>query len=121
MGSPSREDTRSDRRKAIREKREKIARASAAWTAARDARREEAEDSAGLVFTSTAGAVSVIRCPVTKDGFDFWVIMVVTAGKVIEYTTRMSEEYAVFESDRLQKKYTGGTELRGGGEIVIPD
>lgn len=111
MSSVARSDTRRDRIRATREKKAKLARAAAAWAAAREGRSQEEELAGGSIFSTTAGPVTILACPISQHGIELWIVMAVAGGKVVEYTTRMSEWSILREADLLSRKYSSNGEL----------
>lgn len=114
----SREDTRRDRIRAVKERRDSMAKAAAAWMSARELRqtRQDRGDGTagqGATVRNITGPVEIIILPLQSRGIEFWLVAAWAAGTTVEYYTRMSESSALRVADGLEKKYTVAPTVSG--------
>lgn len=113
----SREDTRRDRVRAARDKRERISAAAVAWRSAREYKK--VERAGGEATVRTAGPVQIIVLPVIRHGVEFWVIAAWAGGHAVEFYSRMGEIAALQLAERIERKYHAEGELISDLEMVL--
>src|SRR4051812_14611904 len=112
----SREDTRRDRLRATKDRKQSKIQAAREWMVARESRRERQRKLEGEVATirNLDGPVEIIILPLHLKGVEFWLVAAWAAGHAVEYCTRMSEASAIRMADQWEKKYS----VRLGGELA---